>query len=70
LVSSAGCTLRETVLAPTQIGRAAKPEEMVGMVLFVASPLASFATRGVTRSTRARRLIEQPPKAESLQGLP
>jgi NAD(P)-dependent dehydrogenase (short-subunit alcohol dehydrogenase family) len=39
--------LRETVLAPTQMARAAKPEEMVGMVLFLASPLASFATGGV-----------------------
>jgi NAD(P)-dependent dehydrogenase (short-subunit alcohol dehydrogenase family) len=29
------------------MGRAAKPEEMVGMVLFLASPLASFATGGV-----------------------
>lgn len=47
--------MRETVLAPTQMGRAAKPEEMVGMVLFLASPLASFATGGgFTRSTRAR----------------
>lgn len=39
--------MRETVLAPTQMGRAAKPEEMAGMVLFLCSPLASFATGGV-----------------------
>jgi NAD(P)-dependent dehydrogenase (short-subunit alcohol dehydrogenase family) len=41
--------MRETVLAPSQMGRPAQPEEMVGMVLFLASPLASFATGGVFR---------------------
>lgn len=39
--------MREIVLAPTQMGRAAKPEEMAGMVLFLASEMASFATGGV-----------------------
>lgn len=39
--------MREVVLSGSQMGRAAKPEEMVGMVLYLASPLASFATGGV-----------------------
>jgi NAD(P)-dependent dehydrogenase (short-subunit alcohol dehydrogenase family) len=37
-------TMREAVLAGPLMGRAAKPEEMAGMVLFLCSPLASFAT--------------------------
>lgn len=36
--------MRDVVLAGPLIGRAAKPEEMTGMVLFLCSPLASFAT--------------------------
>jgi len=36
--------MREVVLAGPLMGRAAKPEEMSGMVLFLCSPLASFAT--------------------------
>lgn len=36
--------MRETVLAGPLIGRPAQPEEMSGMVLFLCSPLASFAT--------------------------
>ena len=39
--------MRDTVIAGSQMARPAKPEEMVGMVLFLASPLASFATGGV-----------------------
>lgn len=37
-------TMREVVLAGPLMGRAAQPEEMAGMVLFLCSPLASFAT--------------------------
>ena len=36
--------MREVVLAGPLMGRAAKPEEMTGMVLFLCSPLASYAT--------------------------
>jgi NAD(P)-dependent dehydrogenase (short-subunit alcohol dehydrogenase family) len=36
--------MREPVLAGSLMGRAAQPEEMAGMVLFLRSPLASFAT--------------------------
>jgi NAD(P)-dependent dehydrogenase (short-subunit alcohol dehydrogenase family) len=39
--------MREAVLAGSQMGRAAQPEEIAGMVLFLASPLAAFATGGV-----------------------
>ncbi|MFI6036046.1 SDR family oxidoreductase [Streptomyces sp. NPDC051315] len=38
---------REIVLAGPQLGRAADPEEIVGMVLHLASPAASFTTGGV-----------------------
>jgi NAD(P)-dependent dehydrogenase (short-subunit alcohol dehydrogenase family) len=47
LVSFGGLHVARDGPRPTQMGRAAKPEEMVGMVLFLASPLASFATGGV-----------------------
>lgn len=36
--------MRDEVLAGPLMGRAAKPEEITGMVLFLCSPLASFAT--------------------------
>lgn len=36
--------MRDVVLAGPLLGRAARPEEMAGMVLFLCSPLASFAT--------------------------
>jgi NAD(P)-dependent dehydrogenase (short-subunit alcohol dehydrogenase family) len=36
--------MRNTVLAGPLMGRAAQPEEMTGIVLFLCSPLASFAT--------------------------
>lgn len=36
--------MRDVVLAGPLLGRAAQPEEMAGMVLFLCSPLASFAT--------------------------
>ncbi|MGH9133445.1 MAG: SDR family NAD(P)-dependent oxidoreductase [Ilumatobacteraceae bacterium] len=39
--------MRDTVIAGSQLGRPAQPDEMVGMVLYLASPLASFATGGV-----------------------
>ncbi|MFD8923328.1 SDR family oxidoreductase [Streptomyces sp. NPDC059569] len=38
---------RDIVLAGPQMGRAADPEEIVGMVLHLASPAASFTTGGV-----------------------
>jgi NAD(P)-dependent dehydrogenase (short-subunit alcohol dehydrogenase family) len=38
---------RDIVMAGPQLGRAAEPEEIVGMVLHLASPAASFATGGV-----------------------
>jgi NAD(P)-dependent dehydrogenase (short-subunit alcohol dehydrogenase family) len=38
---------REIVMAGPQLGRAADPEEIVGMVLYLASPAASFTTGGV-----------------------
>ncbi|MFJ9036685.1 SDR family NAD(P)-dependent oxidoreductase [Streptomyces sp. NPDC102406] len=38
---------REIVMAGPQMGRAADPEEIVGMVLYLASPAASFTTGGV-----------------------
>jgi NAD(P)-dependent dehydrogenase (short-subunit alcohol dehydrogenase family) len=37
-------TIRGTLLANSPMGRAAKPEEIAGMVLFLCSDLASFAT--------------------------
>jgi NAD(P)-dependent dehydrogenase (short-subunit alcohol dehydrogenase family) len=37
-------TMRTAVLGQTPLGRPAKPEEMAGMVLFLCSTLASFAT--------------------------
>lgn len=39
--------MRETVLSGNQMHRAAQPEEIVGMVLYLASPMASFTTGGV-----------------------
>jgi NAD(P)-dependent dehydrogenase (short-subunit alcohol dehydrogenase family) len=36
--------MRDIVLAGPLMGRAAQPEEMAGMVLFLCSPLASFTT--------------------------
>ncbi|MDB5915260.1 MAG: Short-chain dehydrogenase [Ramlibacter sp.] len=36
--------MRDAVLAGPLLGRAGQPEEMAGMVLFLCSPLASFAT--------------------------
>ncbi|WP_439681131.1 SDR family NAD(P)-dependent oxidoreductase [Embleya sp. MST-111070] len=38
---------RELVLAGPQLHRVAQPEELIGMVLYLASPLASFVTGGV-----------------------
>ncbi|MCX4910851.1 SDR family NAD(P)-dependent oxidoreductase [Streptomyces sp. NBC_00878] len=38
---------RDIVMAGPQMGRAAEPEEIVGMVLHLASPAASFTTGGV-----------------------
>lgn len=38
---------RDIVMAGPQLGRAAEPEEIVGMVLHLASPAASFTTGGV-----------------------
>lgn len=38
---------RDIVMAGPQMGRAADPEEIVGMVLHLASPAASFTTGGV-----------------------
>ena len=39
--------LDQVVVAGSQLGRPAEPEEIVGMVLYLASDLASFATGGV-----------------------
>lgn len=39
--------MRDVVVAGSQLGRPAQPEEMTGMVLYLASDLASFATGGV-----------------------
>lgn len=39
--------MRDVVIAGSQLGRPAEPEEIVGMVLYLASDLASFATGGV-----------------------
>lgn len=39
--------MRKVVVAGSQLGRPAEPEEIVGMVLYLASDLASFATGGV-----------------------
>jgi NAD(P)-dependent dehydrogenase (short-subunit alcohol dehydrogenase family) len=39
--------MRDIMFAGSQMGRAASPEELTGIVLFLASDLASFATGGV-----------------------
>ena len=39
--------IRGRLLLNSPIGRAARPEEMVGMTLFLCSPMASFMTGGV-----------------------
>ena len=39
--------MRDIMFAGSQMGRAADPEELTGIVLFLASDLASFATGGV-----------------------
>jgi NAD(P)-dependent dehydrogenase (short-subunit alcohol dehydrogenase family) len=39
--------MREIVVAGSQLGRPAQPEEIAGMVLYLTSPLASFVTGGV-----------------------
>jgi NAD(P)-dependent dehydrogenase (short-subunit alcohol dehydrogenase family) len=36
--------MREVVLSGSLMGRAAEPEEMVGTVLYLCSPMSSFAT--------------------------
>lgn len=40
-------TMRSVVTANAPMGRPAQPEEIVGMVLYLASPLASYANGGV-----------------------
>lgn len=39
--------MRDVVVAGSQLGRPAEPEELTGMVLYLASDLASFTTGGV-----------------------
>ena len=39
--------MRKVVVAGSQLGRPAEPDEIAGMVLYLASDLASFATGGV-----------------------
>ena len=39
--------MRNIVIAGSQLGRPAEPEEIAGMVLYLTSDLASFATGGV-----------------------
>lgn len=39
--------MRKVVTSANHFGRPAKPEEIAGMVLYLASDLASFATGGV-----------------------
>ena len=39
--------MRDVVIAGSQLGRPAEPEEIAGMVLYLPSGLASFATGGV-----------------------
>ena len=39
--------MRAAAVGASQLGRPAQPEEFAGMVLYLASPMSSFATGGV-----------------------